>query len=156
MYNDEDIPRLKVELLEWIADGNFLKPWCREPNRPSFKTVYRWKADDPDFSKLFDEARLVGADAIAEEIIEIIDTEPQTTTTDRGTSCVDSGHVAWMKNRAWVRQQALAKWFPTKYGDRVQVDGKLTHEHTTMEMLNAARKRATGRDDDEGGSGAAP
>jgi hypothetical protein len=39
------------------------------------------------------------------------------TNTEHGDK-VDSGYVAWQKNRAEQRLKLLAKWFPKKYGDR--------------------------------------
>lgn len=80
--------------------------------------MYDWLAADAEFAARFARARDIGADAIAEETLEIIDTTPEVVTSEGG-SHRDSAHVAWLKNRAWQRMQLLAKWNPKKYGDRI-------------------------------------
>ena len=64
---------------------------------------------------------MMGADAIAEEALELIDTPPVLTGSEDSPK-LDNAHVNWMRNRADLRLKLLAKWFPQRYGDRVGLD----------------------------------
>ena len=111
---------IATEICEWIANGKTLREWCRIEGNPTWTTVYRWMEKDQEFSHRIAHARELGHDAIAEETIEIIDTFPVEAVSDSG-SRLDSGHVAWLKNRVEQRMKLLAKWNPKKYGDKVGV-----------------------------------
>ena len=108
------------ELVEWISQGKTLREYCRQPGKPAWRTVYAWMEKDVDFYARIAHARELGHDAIAEETLEIIDTFPMEAVSDSG-SRLDSGHVAWLKNRVEQRMKLLAKWNPKKYGDKVGV-----------------------------------
>lgn len=119
----EPVPTEKMnEILEWIAHGKPLREFCRIEGNPAFRTVYDWLDKDKEFAARFAQARDVGADVIAEEALEIIDTFPVEAVSDSG-SRLDSAHVAWLKNRAEMRLKLLAKWNPKKYGDRTVLAG---------------------------------
>jgi hypothetical protein len=69
----------------------------------------------------------VGADAIAEEALAIIDAEPERVIEldDEGKqsrSRIDSAAVTWARNRADMRLKLLAKWNPKKYGEKQDVN----------------------------------
>jgi hypothetical protein len=118
----EAVPAEKMEeILQWIAHGKPLREYCRIEGNPAFRTVYDWIDKNKDFAARFACARDVGADVIAEEALEIIDTFPIAVTSDSGTR-LDSAHVAWLKNRAEMRLKLLAKWNPKKYGDKTTTE----------------------------------
>lgn len=120
----ESVPQeMATQICEWIANGKTLREWCRIDGNPTWTTVYRWMEKDEDFAHRIARARELGHDAIAEETIEIIDTFPVEAVSDSG-SRLDSGHVAWMKNRVEQRMKLLAKWNPKKYGDKVGVEAQ--------------------------------
>lgn len=109
-------PEVEERLIEGISEGIPLQPLCREEGMPAWRTVYDWMESDPAFAARIARAREVGADAIANESLEIVDEEPQ-----RGPDGkIDSGWVAHQKLRAEHRLKLLAKWSPKKYGDRVE------------------------------------
>lgn len=129
----EDVPAdIVEELIEWISQGKTLREYCRQPGKPAWRTVYAWMAKDVDFYARFAHARELGHDAIAEETLEIIDTFPMEAVSESG-SRLDSGHVAWLKNRVEQRMKLLAKWNPKKYGDKVglQHEGGVTIQVVT-------------------------
>ena len=118
----EPVPAHHAEAIcEWIAQGKTLREWCRE-NKLHYSTVYLWMEKDREFAQRFARARDIGADAIADEAIEIIDTFPMESVSEGG-SRVDSGHVTWLRNRAEYRLKLLAKWNPKKYGDKLAIGG---------------------------------
>lgn len=110
-------PEIADEICERIANGEPLRAICRDSHMPSWRSVYDWLAEDEGFAARIARARELGADAIAEETLEILDEEPPMTETQFGSK-VDAGYVQWQKNRAEQRLKLLAKWQPKKYGDR--------------------------------------
>lgn len=120
----EPVPQKKAdEIIEWISQGKTLREFCRIEGNPAWTTVYKWLEKDEKFRERFACARDVGADAIAEETIEIIDTFPMMAESESGAR-IDSGHVSWMKNRVEQRMKLLSKWFPQKYGDKLDLTSK--------------------------------
>ena len=77
--------------------------------------------DDGDFLARFAHARDMGADAIAEECLEIIDAPPSLCGSE-GNERLDPAAVQMQKNRVEARLKLLAKWNPKKYGDKVGVE----------------------------------
>ena len=111
-------------ICEWIAQGKTLREWCRE-NGIHYSTVYLWLEKDQGFAQRFARARDIGADAIADETLEIIDTEPEIAESfsiNGSSKHRDSAHVTWLKNRAEQRLKLLAKWNPKKYGEKMDVN----------------------------------
>lgn len=121
----EAVPEDKAQAIcEWISLGNTLRQWCRD-NGIHYSTVYLWMEKDKAFAQRFAHARDVGHDAIADDCLEIIDTEPEMAESfsQSGSSKHrDSGHITWLKNRAEMRLKLLAKWNPKKYGDRTMTE----------------------------------
>ena len=116
------VPQAMVEeIIAWIADGNTLREFCRQPGKPAWRTVYDWLEKDLIFAARFAQARDMGHDAIAEDTLAIIDSEAERVISEGGVRR-DSAHVAWLKNRVEQRMKLLAKWNPKKYGDKVGVE----------------------------------
>lgn len=112
---------MAARICDWISEGNTLREFCRMPGTPKWVTVYKWLADRPEFAERFQRARELGADAIGEETLTILDEEPGTVLPGGG---YDSAHVAWAKARVDLRLKLLAKWAPKKWGEKATV----THE----------------------------
>ena len=141
---DQDV---KAEIVEWISSGKTLQDFCRQDKKPAPRTIYDWTEKDPEFAAQFARARDLGADAIAEETLSIIDEEPNTVVGDGG-SRYDSAHVQWNKNRVELRLKLLAKWNPRRYGDKVTLTGDaenpLQHKHDVNITADEAYKRMLG------------
>lgn len=124
----EPVPQdIAYELCLWISEGKTLREFCRQEGMPAFRTVYDWMEKDPEFAARIARARDVGQDMIAEETLEIIDTEPEfaeSWSKDGGSKHRDSAHTTWLKNRVEQRMKLLAKWNPKKYGDKVGVEAQ--------------------------------
>ena len=118
----EPVPADKVEeICEWIANGNTLRSWCRQPGNPNWTTIYRWMEKDENFAHRLARARDIGQDAIAEDTLEIIDTFPVEAVSEN-SSRLDSGHVTWLRNRVDQRMKLLKVWNPAKWGEKVDVN----------------------------------
>lgn len=113
-YTDE----LAEEICTRIANGEPLRAICRDDHMPNWTTVYAWINADPELARRIARARELGADAIAEDTINIIDTPPERVATPMGSK-IDPGYVQWQKNRVEQRLKLLSKWQPKKYGERV-------------------------------------
>lgn len=111
-----------------IADGIPLREICRLPGMPKWRTVYDWIRNDPDFASAMEAARLLGYDAIAEEALEIADTQQvgERIEKEKGkiVKVVQEDMLGHRKLQIETRLKLLAKWHPKKYGDKV------TQEHT--------------------------
>ena len=117
-------PVIVNEIIEWIAHGNTLRSYCRQKNKPNWRTIYKWlEKDEGDFIARFAHARDMGADAIAEECLEIIDAPPPLCGSE-GNTRLDPAAVQMQKNRVEARLKLLAKWNPKKYGEKVGVEAK--------------------------------
>jgi len=108
------------EICAWIASGQSLKAYCRQPNTPSVPTVYAWRAAHDEFANLYARAREDQADALAEEILDIAD-DSKLDPNDRRVK-IDA--------RKWI----ASKLKPKLYGDHVRADvtGKLTLEQLVL------------------------
>lgn len=119
-----------------VASGESLRKVCRGAGMPARSTVLRWLVAEGEpyatFQGQYARASEARAEGWAEEIVDVADSEkdPQ-----RARVRVDA--------RKWVASKLL----PKKYGERLQVDAKLTVE----EAILAA---AGGLPDDDSGSGA--
>ena len=110
--------KLEEEILAWVASGEPLRAFCRQEGKPAFRTIYDWLAGDEDFSARFAKSRKVGFDCIAEEALELVDAEPP-----KIDGKIDPGYVQWIRSRVWTRLQLLARWHPSRYGNRVALAG---------------------------------
>lgn len=118
-----------AKICERIADGETLRAICRDDDMPSWRTVYDWLTEHEDFATRFARARDVGAEAIAQEALDIADTPHEgvieidkesklggTYTEVRRADMLDH-----RKLRIETRLKLLAKWNPKKYGDRIDI-----------------------------------
>lgn len=118
-------------IIQWISEGKPLRQFCRE-NALTWRTVYNWLEADPDFASRFARARDVGADAIAEQALEIADTPVEGVRTEiggkDGPKEVREDMLGHRKLQVETRLKLLAKWFPQKYGDKTEhtINGPVT------------------------------
>jgi len=110
----------KQAILEWIQEGRPLRAYCRLTGSPNWRTVYDWLEKDAEFAALFARARDAGADAIAEEALEILDQVPERVDGEGGGR-YDAAFVTWQRNRAEYRLKLLSKWNPKKYGEKLDL-----------------------------------
>jgi hypothetical protein len=118
-----------AKICEAIAGGETLRAYCRRENTPAWQTVYLWLSTHKDFAERFAIARDVGAEAIAQEALDIADTvQTGTIETDKATKdgrpyteVRRADMVERAKLRIYTRLQLLAKWNPKKYGDRLDI-----------------------------------
>jgi hypothetical protein len=116
---------LQKEICARLAEGETLRRICRDEGMPAPVTVYAWMEKDAAFAERIARARETGFDAIADDALEIADTqvEGETMTTEDGRVKVVRGDMlGHRKLQVWARLQLLSKWCPKKYGNKVGVE----------------------------------
>ena len=124
---DERKEQIIDDIVEGLSDGVPLRELCRREGMPNWRTVYDWMGADEAVATRIAQAREIGFDAIAEDILEIADDatndwmerKRQNGTVD---IVLDTDHVQRSKLRIETRLKLLAKWNPKKYGDKQTVD----------------------------------
>ena len=129
-----------TQIVDRLAEGEFLRVICRSEGMPSWRTVYRWIEEHDEFAARIAHARIAGFDALAEESLVMLDQAPEKCPAGMFGEKVDAGHVQWMKNRAEQRLKLLAKWAPKKYGDKQEITHKVDEDLTAR--ILAGRRRA--------------
>lgn len=129
VFSDDEKAAAQARIVELMCDGKTLSAICRdEPGMPHRQRVYEWIDADPEFAKAMERARDLGADAIAEEALQIADTTEEGVELEIGsegdTKEKRGDMLGHRKLRVETRLKLLAKWHPKKYGDKV------TNEHT--------------------------
>jgi predicted secreted protein len=94
-------------IVDGLSAGTPLRVLCREDGMPSWRTVYHWIEADAEFATRIARARERGFDAIAEETLDLADGVAH-----------QSEAIQKAKLQIDTRLKLLAKWSPTRYGDK--------------------------------------
>jgi hypothetical protein len=145
-YPAKKTDELIAEVLDRLSLGETMKSISSDLK---FSTMSwsRWLDEDEELSAAHARARAVGADALADEVIDIVDAEPE-----RYEGKIDNGSISWARNRAEYRLKLLGHWQPSKYGgkgdENSKKDGKDVPEIDTDELMLRLGERllATKRD----------
>ncbi|WP_428562480.1 MAG: hypothetical protein ACP59X_21495 [Solidesulfovibrio sp. DCME] len=97
-------------LCQELMAGKSLRTICAVEGMPSASTVYAWLRQYQEFAAQYARAREVQADVLADEILEIADSDLDP---NRARVMIDA--------RKWL----AGKLRPKKYGDRVELDHKV-------------------------------
>jgi hypothetical protein len=120
------------EICALVADGVNLRRVCRMDGMPSWRTVYNWVVEKPDFASRLAHARDIGYDALAEEALEIANTphlgQKKVFSSGAGEdedsmTVTEDDMLGHRKLQIETRLKLLAVWNPKKYGNKVQVGG---------------------------------
>jgi hypothetical protein len=111
-----------------LSEGESLKEIVRSEGMPDRATVYRWLLEQPQFCDMYTRAREEQADTLADEIIAIADESPEINEIrdkhgDVVDIKIDSGYVAYQKQRIEARKWTAMKLKPKKYGDKLELAG---------------------------------
>ena len=123
-------------ICERIADGESLRLICQSDEMPARSSVFKWLAENKEFSDQYARAREAQADLLADEILAISDeTAFDTITTDAGNR-PDTEWLARSRLRVDARKWLASKMAPKKYGDKISQEvsgpdgGPISHNHT--------------------------
>lgn len=95
-------------IIELTSEGNSLVACAQVKGIPSRTTIYKWLDANPSFADRYARAREIRADKIAEEVIDIADTEED---------------AQKARNRIDARKWAAGKMHPRQYGDKTIIAG---------------------------------
>lgn len=142
-----------------LSEGRSLNELCGKGGIPSKQTILRWLADSEEFRAQYARAKEFGAEAIAEDILEIADDGrndwmEKLDKEGQGAGWILNGEaVRRSQLRVDARKWLLAKLAPKKYGDKVQLGGAedlppiatsgeltMTPGDAYMRMLGATKK----------------
>lgn len=158
MNGSKRTPEIEQTILRALAVGTPLAVVCRQVGIVT-DTWHGWKERDPALQIAHDEARSRGADAIAEQCLEIIDEPPERYGTENGDR-IDTGDVAWKRARVETRLKLLACWHPKKYGNRVSTEltganggpVEIKNDPAVVAAVGAALRSARQQETDTNGS----
>lgn len=88
---------------------------------PAVRTVSDWKRAHPSFATDFARAREEGFDALAAQCIEIADNEEHDWALTKKGPIVNEVAIGRARLQVDTRLKLLAKWYPAKYGEKVDV-----------------------------------
>lgn len=121
-------PAIEEEILDRLSGGETLRSICRDEHMPSWRAVYQWIDGDEDFATRIAHARDRGFDAIACDVVDIIDDGRNDWMEKLGKDRKPIGwqlngeHVQRSRLRAETRLKLLAKWCPSRYGERAAME----------------------------------
>ena len=136
-------PEIARVICEQLSEGIPLRQICRETDGfPAWRTVHDWMGRDPELSASIARARDIGYDAIAEECLQIADTVQfgqKQVMTDEGTATTIEDMLGHRKLQIETRLKLLAKFHPTKYGDKLGVHGVVGQPPVSTEDTGVTR-----------------
>lgn len=113
------------EICDRLSTGEPLAWICKDEHMPAVRTVSGWKEAHPDFKADFARAREEGFDAIAADCLSIADDGSNDYMTivkgDESYNVEDREVTNRSKLRVETRLKLLAKWYPSKYGDKLDI-----------------------------------
>ncbi len=119
---------LAAEICRRLAEGETLRPVCRDKAMPDKATILRWLADKAkaDFRAQYTYAREMQADALFDEALVIADDASGDWTVDKdGKKVVDHENIQRSRLRVDTRKWAAGKMAPKKYGDKLDLGGSI-------------------------------
>lgn len=143
-FQSKYTPELAASIVQRIGRGENLRAIMRE-EQMDWSTFYRWLRNDPQLQADYDEARILGAHAIAHDALALLEQQPE-----RVDKRIDPGFVQWQRLKLEGTLKILAKWFPQHYGDKLLHaghDGGAIKSETALsvkELAQQLRARASG------------
>lgn len=108
-------------ICDQLAEGLSLRSVCKADDMPDKSTVFRWIRDDKEFQDQYARAKREGADAMAEDILDIIDDGTNDWMTIQGNRVTNREAIERSKLRFQGRQWLMSKTLPKKYGDKIDM-----------------------------------
>lgn len=146
---------IENSIIDQLAEGVPIRVICRQPGMPNFLTVYNWMKRDPLFDKRIAHAREIGWESIGQECLEIAHDERHDWILTKRGPVVDETNIQRAKLQIETRLKLLAKWFPKRYGDKLEINPgegfiPLTEMLAKAQEIRAREALAFGEDVIEG------
>lgn len=125
-------------ILDKIAEGKSLRDICSAEGMPSESLVRKWAVQNEDFGAQYARAREAGMEALADEILDIADSqEGDILTTEDGREIVNHDAIQRAKLRVDTRKWLMSKIAPKRYGDKLDLNHSGSIERLTDDALDA-------------------
>lgn len=143
--------RYAQSVLLGLKRGLSVRKICAEgraddPTFPTWRTVFDWLASHEQFSQDYARARVVGCEALSDELFAISDDNSEdrievvSEKTGELVTVTDHEHINRSRLRVDTRKWYLSKIVPKIYGDRLEVDHK--GQVDLVSRLSEGRQRA--------------
>lgn len=134
------------EIINRLIDGEPLAVICRDDHMPNPSTVYDWidREEHAEFSQRFARARNDGGDRIATDCLGIADDATNDWMEKIGADGQSEGwklngeHVQRSKLRIETRMKLLAKWYPGRYGEQINLNHGTQAADPIRKLIEAA------------------
>lgn len=114
-------PDLGRRVCERIIEGESLRRITAEDGMPSRGMLMRWLAANPEFRMEYRQARLLAAELMADELLDLADDASRDWIEDsKGDLKLDREAVLRSRLRIETRQYLLGKLLPRTYGARIE------------------------------------
>lgn len=113
----KDPDALMAAIINHVAEGKGLLSWTKQ-NAVSYATVWNWVNSDPQRERAYNDARVVAADYLFEQALQIIDAPPERLE----SGAVDNASVTLQRARFDARRWITAKMMPSRYGESLKVE----------------------------------
>lgn len=131
-------PEVYNVLLERLTSGESLVSICAEEGMPCITTVGDWRMKYPEFDKAYRKACEIRTHVWGEQVLSIADTpvsfEKVTTSTGGKNGDVETVFTGdspeHRKLQVDTRLRMMKYHNRADYGDKLETDGKVEHEHT--------------------------
>lgn len=149
MFSKEQVEAFKAQICDRIANGESLRAICADEDMPAKSVVFKWLAEDTQFSDQYARARETQADAVFDDILSIADDARNDWMARNGND--DEG---WRENGESIRRSQLRidarKWMagklkPKKYGERLELNHSGHIESMSEEQVNARLAELLGK-----------
>lgn len=133
------------EICNRLAQGETLKAICRDPGMPSDMTVRVWARDDKfGFYSQYARARDIGLDVMADQLIEIAQTQELgkriEIDSEGRTKEVVEDMLGHRRLKVDTFKWYLAKMAPKRYGDRQHIEHSVDED--LAKVIAASRARS--------------
>ncbi len=110
MISDDERVKIMDAVVERLIEGESLRQICKSEGMPNKSTILRWMNADDELATTIARARELQADALDDEIQEIVNEIRS------GSLDPNAGRVV-----IWATQWRASKMRPKKYGESTQI-----------------------------------
>lgn len=131
---------ITIAICNRLSVGESLNEICKDAEMPDKSTVFRWIGRHPEFNDKYAKAKVVGIEALAEDLLDIADNSANDWMTkndpDNPGFLLNGDSVQRSRLRIDTRKWILSKLAAKKYGEKVDhtIDGTLAHKHTVEQL----------------------
>ncbi len=130
----KDPDALMTAIINHVAEGKGLLSWTKQ-NAVSYATVWNWVNADPQRERAYNAARVVAADYLFEQALQLIDAPPERLE----SGAVDNASVTLQRARFDARRWICSKMMPSRYGEVLKVETE--QGISIINALSEARQR---------------